>query len=342
MSFIKKKRIAFVWSPIDTPEKMNLDLLYDDNRGVGGHEHSTMLYAKWLSNYNHKVDFFTNCESKLFDGVNFINNNSWNEARNGYDVVISCRSNDIPLVGITNRNTRKILFCDRNTDGSINADYHICEFREVHEKLTKTGHKSIIVKPSHNESVSSCEKTNTVIWVQKQITGVHKLISVWTDVKKLVPNSDLKIYNSIDWINKYYKYDHVEHGINSMNDLMLCEYGCRARYTADSYNKIKSGYDVKMFGHVSKNIIRSAMMTSKVIVSIDDDFNDMTGDRLSVSESLSHGVNCVRVSGLSDCNSSYSTIANDIAVSLKRENKPMIVNHIRDNIAKLNNFIMMI
>lgn len=273
-------KIAFFYPANSMPRPIDPRNLHDSNRGLTGSEGSCIYYAKEMAARGHEVYLLTNITTvmKGDDNVNYLpySDWTWTDIRNQHwDALCSWMSPE-PLMTANPNHFR--LFNQQV------SDFNACPvgWEEKVDLLTplSNSHASYLSKQTNFDKskwrvcyngVHTSEfllntynqKTkNSLIWASSHDRGLHRLLEIWPEIKKEVPDATLSIFYNFSGLESCSKINFPHP--NNQREVYLGELGNRARYILYAIEKFKDS-GVSAFKSVSRKQIAAEMSKASIL-----------------------------------------------------------------------------
>lgn len=123
-----------------------------------------------------------------------------------------------------------------------------------------------------------------VMWSSSPDRGLHWLLSIWPEVRRVVPHAELKIFYSVrKWISNFIYADHNSPAIHS-NPMYK-----RAVYIDACLNRMKDGYGIELVDQVSRDRIELEYSQSEILAYPCDPICFTEGFSVSILDACSFG-----------------------------------------------------
>lgn len=270
-------KCAILFSPYTCPQPLNFNDLFSNERGLSGSDYGLIRVCQEFVKLGHDVSLFTsftsNTQPDTFDGVRLYKYEQKNEIITDiFDAVISWSCPD-DFRGLPNNILRicydmlnGFTYCQNNFDSFVDKWISVSEPHMAYQKsfnITDSNKWSVVPLGCDPEAYEGIEKVpGRMIWASSAERGLFNLLSIWPDIKKAVPEANLRVFYNFN----YGSTADLERGVvehpNAQPDVY--EFGRRIRYMQYALPRLKS-LGVEHVGSVSRERINKEMAEAQVM-----------------------------------------------------------------------------
>lgn len=270
-------KIAFLfppWSIGQRPLNFFSNNFTISKRGATGSEIGIVEIASWFAKFGHDVSLFTvhtpGTKPDTYENVKLYHWEETSQIDNSYDAVISWSEFD-PLRGFNGNYIKTVCmmlndwtYCQPNawevpdliTVPSNSLKEHL--FEQMPATIDKSKWHIVPLGADPNWYKNKERKPGSVVSISSADRGSHLLLQQWPQIKKAVPEANLKVYYHLDegYLDTLQPNDTTRHP----NVLRLA---MRSRWIKNALQKLKP-LDVEHIGSASRVDIAEALSTSLV------------------------------------------------------------------------------
>lgn len=269
-------KIAFLFSPYTCPRPLDFNNIWTDSRGLSGSDLGILRMCQEFVKNGNEVYLFTsftpNNQPNIWEGVKLHKYEQKNNIiDNTFDAVISWSCPDdlreLPenILRVCCDMLNGFSYCQNGFDNFVDLWTFCSEPHKAYNlSFGLVDEKKVEILPLGCDlEVYNQEKIpGRMIWASSAERGLFWLLSIWPEVKKVVPEAHLRIFYNFN----YGTTSELEKGIcenqNAQPDVY--EFAQRIRYMEYAIKKLKH-LGVEQIGSVSREIINKEMSQAIVM-----------------------------------------------------------------------------